>query len=92
MRSGTSWQAWVPAFVLLVGCAFMWQTHSQKEMPLAAPLTSILPSIPGYKTVDLKIGDEERRIAGMTDYVSRAYVRDSAWQFQTLVSYYGGQS
>ena len=92
MHKPVTWQAYVPAFVLLVGCAFMWQTHSQRRMPLAAPLTSILPTIPGYKTVDLKIGDEERRIAGMTDYVSRAYARDSAWQFQTLVSYYGGQS
>lgn len=91
MRRPTSWQAYVPAFVLLVGCAFVWQTHSQKQMPLAAPLASILPSMPGYKVFDLKIGDDERKVAGMTDYVSRAYVRDSASQFQTLVSYYDRQ-
>ncbi len=89
-RAG-KWQSYVPAFILLAGCAFIWQTHSQREMPLAAPLTSILPTIPGYQTVDQHIGDEERRIAGMTDYVARAYVRDSASQFQTLVSYYDRQ-
>jgi EpsI family protein len=91
MSSVGRWQSYVPAFVLLVGCAFIWQTHSQREMPLAAPLTSILPVIPGYQTVDQHIGDDERRIAGMTDYVARAYVRDSASQFQTLVSYYDRQ-
>lgn len=92
MRKNAPWQAYVPAFVLLAGCAFMWQTHSQRQMPLAAPLTSILPDIPGYKAFDLKIGEDERRIAGMTDYVSRLYVRDTATQFQTLVSYYASQS
>lgn len=87
-----AWQAYVPAFVLLVGCAFMWQTHSQRQMPLNAPLTSILPSMPGYKVFDLKMSDDERRVAGMTAYVERAYFHDSASQFQTLVSYYASQS
>lgn len=91
MPSAWRWQSYVPAFILLAGCAFIWQTHSQREMPLAAPLTSVLPAIPGYQTVDQHIGDEERRIAGMTDYVARAYVHDSASQFQTLVSYYDRQ-
>ena len=91
MRKPGSWQAYVPAFVLLVGCAFVWQTRSQKEMALAAPLASILPSVPGYRSVDLKIPDDERKVAGMTDYIERAFVRDSTSQFQTLVSYYDRQ-
>lgn len=92
MPKAARWQAYVPAFVLLVGCAFMWQTRSQKKMALNAPLTTILPSIPGYQTFDLKIDDDQRRVAGMTDYVSRAYVHDSTSQFQTLVSYYASQA
>lgn len=91
MSSAGRWQSYIPAVVLLAGCAFIWQTHSQRAMPLAAPLTSILPAIPGYQTVDQHVSDEERRIAGMTDYVARAYVHDSASQFQTLVSYYDRQ-
>ena len=94
MRSpsdGLTWRAFVPAFVLLVGCGFVWQTHSQRQMPLAAPLTSIVPSVDGYSVADLQIGDEERRVAGMSDYVARAYFRDSAQAFQTLVSYYDRQ-
>lgn len=92
MRKPLSWQAYVPAFVLLVGCAFMWQTHSQRRMPLNAPLTSILPSLPSYHVLDLKIDDDQRRVAGMSDYIARAYVHDSASQFQTLVSYYDSQA
>ena len=92
MPKAARWQAYVPAFVLFVGCAFMWQTRSQKKMVLRAPLTTILPSIPGYQTFDLKIDDDQRRVAGMTDYVSRAYVHDSTSQFQTLVSYYASQA
>lgn len=88
---GLSWRAFVPAFVLLVGCGFVWQTHAQRQMPLAAPLTSIIPAADGYTVVDLHIGDEERRVAGMSDYVARSYVRDSAQAFQTLVSYYDRQ-
>jgi EpsI family protein len=93
MRSakGLAWPAFVPAFVLLVGCGFVWQTHSQRQMPLSAPLASIIPAVDGYSVVDLKIGDDERRVAGMSDYVARAYLRDSAQAFQTLVSYYDRQ-
>lgn len=85
------WRAYVPAFVLLVGCGFVWQTHTQRPMPLGMPLTSIIPALDGYKVVDLKIGDEERRVAGMSDYVARSYTRDSVEAFQTLVSYYERQ-
>jgi EpsI family protein len=88
---GRGWPAFVPAFVLLVGCGFVWQTHSQRQMALAAPLQSIIPSLDGYSVIDLHIGDDERRVAGMSEYVARAYFRDSAQAFQTLVSYYDRQ-
>jgi EpsI family protein len=94
MRSpndGVTWRAFVPAFVLATGCALVWQTHAQRPMTLAEPLASILPSVDGYAATDLHIGAEERRVAGMSDYVARAYVRDSSQAFQTLVSYYDRQ-
>ena len=94
MRSpsdGLGWRAFVPALILLVGCGFVWQTHAQRQMPLAAPLSSIIPALDGYVVADLHIGDEERRVAGMSEYVARSYTRDSVQAFQTLVSYYERQ-
>jgi EpsI family protein len=81
----------LPAAVLLLGCAFVWQTRSQTPMTLSAPLRTALPRIPGYTAVDQTIGDEERRVAGMTDYSARAYAHDSVADFFTLVSYYDRQ-
>ncbi len=81
----------LPAAVLAVGCAFVWQTRSQTPVPLSAPLRTTLPKVPGYRVVDQTIGDEERRVAGMTDYSARAYARDSIVDFFTLVSYYDRQ-
>ena len=82
---------YLPALVLLVGCAFVWQTRSQAPIPLSAPLRTTLPTVPGYRAIDQTIGDEERRVAGMTDYSARAYSRDSIVDFFTLVSYYDRQ-
>ena len=82
----------LPAFVLLLGCGFIWQTHSQSPVTLSAPLSKTLPTFPGYHAIDQIIGDEERRVAGMTDYSARAYVQhDSTADFFTLVSYYDRQ-
>jgi len=85
-------RAYTPALILLVGCGFIWQTHTQRAVPLAAPLSTVLPSLPGYITHDQHISDDERRVAGMSDYVARAYTRDSLLAFTTLVSYYDRQS
>jgi len=92
MRNGrVGLKAYIPAFVLLSGCAFVWHTRSQSPVQLAAPLNTTLPAVPGYKFVDQVVTAEERRVAGMTDYSARAYVRDSTMLFSTLVSYYDQQ-
>jgi EpsI family protein len=85
-------RAYVPALIFLIGCAAVWQPHAQVSAPLAAPLTSILPVVQGYTTYEQHVGDEERKVAGMSDYVARAYLVDSAVAFTTLVSYYDHQA
>ena len=82
----------LPALVLGVGCAFVWNARSQAAVPLAAPLTSILTDVPGYRMQEQRISPEERRIAGMSDYVARIYFRDSVPAFTTFVSYYERQT
>ena len=85
-------RAYLPAVVLLAGCALVWNTRSQQAVPLAAPLEGVLSPLPGHRIVNIKVSDEERRVAGMSDYVARSYWRDSTLAFTTLVSYYDRQT
>lgn len=82
----------LPAAALALGCAFVWNARAQDAVPLAAPLAGILHDLDGYRIEDQKISDEERRIAGMTDYIARVYWRDSLPVFTTFVSYYERQT
>ena len=77
---------------MLAGCAFIARARSQSAVPLASPLQGVLANLPGYRFEDQHYTPEERRVAGMTDYVSRVYFRDSVPMFATLVSYYERQT
>jgi EpsI family protein len=83
---------YLPAAILLAGSALLLHARSQSAIPLAGSLDSVLPSLPGYDVTNQKLTDEERRVAGMTDYRARAFVKDSILAFTTLVSYYSRQT
>ena len=85
-------RAYAPAAMLFAGYLFVAGARGQRAVPLAKPLDQVLPSVSGYQVRDQKIGDEERRVAGMTNYVARVYSRDSVTAFTTLVSYYDRQT
>lgn len=87
-------RAYTPAIVMLIGCVLVLHgTHKQVAVPLAGPLSSILPHVDGYTIEEQHVGAEERRVAGMTDYVARAYLRpDSSVAFTTYVGYYDHQT
>ena len=89
MRNG---RRYLPAAILGLGCLLLLRSHAQQAQPLAQPLTTVLARVEGYRTVDQQLGEEERRVAGMTNYVARAFLRDSAVAFTTLVSYYDRQT
>ena len=92
MHSYRDYRLYLPAIVLMIGTGFTWNARSQDAVPLAAPLSGVLPVVAGYRTQDQLVGDEERRVAGMSDYVARAYWRDSVFAFSTFVSYYERQT
>ena len=83
---------WLPAVVLLIGCAFVQQSRRQRAVPLATPLARVLDTLDGFRFADQTIGEEERRIAGMSSYVSRGYLRDTLLVFATYVGYYERQA
>jgi EpsI family protein len=82
----------IPAMILLAGCGLLWNAHSQKSVPIAGSLRSVLAEVPGFQSTDQVIADDERRVAGMTDYVARQYRRNDALAFSTFVSYYDRQT
>jgi len=81
-----------PALILALGYVLVAAARGQRAVPLAAPIDNVLPFVDGYRVQNQKIGGEERRVAGMTSYVARAYLRDSVVAFTTLVSYYDRQT
>lgn len=85
--------AFAPALLLALGYAFVLHTHSQTAMRLTQPLAGVLRQYADYRVQEQHISDEERRVAGMSDYVARVYWRDSnTVAFTTLVSYYERQT
>lgn len=83
----------LPALVLFVGVLFIWGVRDQRAVPLAGSLSTVLSSVDSFRVRDQKVSDEERRVAGMTDYVARAYWRDTnSLAFTTYVGYYDRQT
>lgn len=87
-------RAYMPAAILLLGCALVFHgTRDQVAVPLAGSLSTVLDTVDGYRIQEQHVSDEERRVAGMTDYVARVYWRaDSTVAFTTYVGYYDKQT
>jgi EpsI family protein len=82
----------LPALILLLGCAGMLRTKAQRAVASVAPMKSVAPAYGDYAVVEQTLSKDEIEVAGMTDYAARAYVRDSVAAFTTFVSYYDRQS
>ena len=88
MRNRTRW---APGFVLAAGCLLMGAGSTQHHVPPAAPLTSLPKEIGGFRGRDEVVPDDQRQIAGMSDYVMRIFSRDSTDLFSVYVGYYDYQ-
>jgi EpsI family protein len=84
--------AMLPAIILGFGCIGLLRNQVQRRVPLDEPLSTILPSVEGFSTRDQTVSDEERAVAGMTEFVARTYSRNDTIAFSTLVSYYDRQT
>jgi EpsI family protein len=82
----------IPAIILLVGCASILQTRSQSRVLPSAPVSSISPDYGNYDVKDQILSKDEIAVAGMTQYVARSYSRNGLTAFTTLVSYYDRQT
>ena len=87
-----NWKPWLPGGMLGVGCLFTLFIDRQQVMPLTAPLSTLPAQMAGYAATDRIVSDEEQRVAGMTSYSFREFVRDSQLVFTTYVGYYDHQT
>ena len=82
----------LPAIVLGAGCAMLFGIREQLKMPPRAPMTQVQLSAPGYASTDIEVAEQEREVAGMSDYVMRSFQRDSLDPgFSVYVGYYDYQ-
>ena len=83
---------YVPVAALAVGCALVFGAREQLHMPSLAPMSAVQLTFPGYKVTEVVVPDEERRVAGMSDYMNRTFQRDSLDPgFGVYVGYYDYQ-
>lgn len=81
----------IPATVLAAGVIFIQAATRQTPIQLVAPLKTMPLSLAGYTGDDREVTEEERRVAGMTDYVFRVFSRDTTPAFSVYVGYYESQ-
>lgn len=83
-----------PVAILGAGVLLTSGLREQLRVQPLAPMKSIVIDAPGYGRVeDVVVKDEERRVAGMDDYVMRAFQKDSTDPgFSVYVGYYTYQT
>ena len=87
-----NWKMWVPGSLMSVGCVFTLFIDRQQVVELAAPLATLPITVVDYRGIDLPISEGEQRVAGMSSYSFRAFVKDSAEAFSIYVGYYDHQT
>jgi len=81
-----------PAGLLAAGCVLLFGVHLQHPMRLERPLRTMPVQLAGLTGSDRDVSPEERRVAGMSDYIFRLFRRDSVAAFSVYVGYYESQT
>jgi EpsI family protein len=85
------WSVWVPAAVLLAGCALVAGQREQLSVPLTTPLAAMTADFGGFTSKDMTIDAEQQRVAGMSNYLLRVFKRDTIDVMSLYVGYYDYQ-
>lgn len=86
------WEQLAPLVVLVLGGALVASAGRQEPAPLERPLAQLPVSIAGVPGVERPLSDEERKVAGVTDYLFRIFRQDSLRAFSVYVGYYESQA
>jgi EpsI family protein len=81
-----------PALALLAGVILISGAREQHQMPAVQPMNAIPATFDGVTGSDLKVPEDQRKIAAMSDYMQRLYGKDTLnWNYQVFVAYYDRQ-
>lgn len=83
--------AFLPTAVLGAGVLLISGMRAQHAVQPRTPMAAIPKSYVQLSSKDAIVPEEERRVAGMTDYVMRTFGADSAAAFSVYVGYYDRQ-
>ncbi len=87
----TTFTRFLPVAVLGFGVLLISGMREQYVVPPILPMVSIPATMNGLVGKNMVIAEEERRVAGMSDYMLREYSRDSTPLFSVYVGYYDRQ-
>ena len=72
-RAWRGWRVYLPAMILAVGAVLLAGARRQEVATLPGPLEKIPLEFAGFAGESRTIGEDERRDAGMSDYVFRIF-------------------
>ena len=81
----------IPVLVLGAGVLLISGMREQHAIEPRTPMAKISKAYFGLPSTDVMVPEEERKVAGMTDYVMRSFGPDSAAAFSVYVGYYDRQ-
>jgi EpsI family protein len=95
VRSGSIHLHWPPVALLLIGAFLTSDIRAQRSLELRAPLESAIPThLAGSEGRDLLLSEQEAAVAGVSDYLLRAYAGEGTGSagFSIYVGYYAAQT
>lgn len=82
----------VPALIMGAGVLLVESAERQQIATLPRPLRTLPLELVGVRGDEREVSQEERRVAGVSDYVYRIFRRDSTSAFSVYIGYYESQA
>jgi len=84
-------QRFLPSAIMLLGVLLVSGIREQYVIKAPEPMSAIPTRFMGLEGRDIVVPEEDRKVAGMTDYSMRAFGSDSNPAFSVYVAYYDRQ-
>jgi EpsI family protein len=82
----------LPAVLMAIGIALVQSAERQQVVQLPRPLRTMPLELTGVRGDERVVSEQEREVAGVSDYVFRIFRKDSVNAFSVYVGYYESQA